>query len=130
MKFRTPVVCQNGHKAFWYWETDEKDIGHVTQYGVPDSSQKCPCPKQALGEGYTRAGADQQFTGWYDRATKQEIYSGDIVVASYHWTEWHVVELPSDFYDISEFALADDLSICGNVFTHQILGRVARMVKG
>ena len=62
------------------------------------------------------------FTGWYERDASgqeihgKEIYEGDIVVASYHWTEWHVVELPRDFYDVSEFALADDLSIRGNVF--------------
>jgi hypothetical protein len=125
VKFRTPVVCQNLHRAFWHWETDEKDIGHVTQYGVPDSL-KCSCLKQELGEGYARAGNDQQFTGWYDRTTKQEIYEGDIVITSYHWTEWHIIELPSDFYDIVEFALVDDMSICGNVFMNPEMARTAR----
>lgn len=116
LKFRTPVVCQNGHKAFWYWEIDDIDIGHTRYIGVP-SGFRCSCPKQGLGEGYARAGADQMFTGWRDRdASPTEIYEGDIVVASYHWTEYHVVTLPDDFYDVMEFALADDLSIRGNVF--------------
>ena len=121
LKFRTPVVCQNGHKAFWYWYISSDGIGEVKHNGVPND-QKCYCSKQALGEGYVRAGSDQMFTGWYERDASgqeihgKEIYESDIVVASYHWTEWHVVELPRDFYDVSEFALADDLSIRGNVF--------------
>ena len=118
LQFRTPVVCQNGHKAFWYWYikgNEITDMGEVSQVGVL-SDQKCGCPKQGLGEGYVRAGPDQMFTGWYDRDTGVEIYEGDIVVASYHWTKQHRVELPQDFYDISEFALADDLSVCGNIF--------------
>lgn len=115
MKFRTPVVCQNGHKAFWYWETDEKDIGHVTHYGVRDID-KCHCPKTSLGEGYARAGRDQWFVGVKDKDTGQDIYEGDLVIASYHWTEPHEVKLPSDFYDLSEFALTDDLTVIGSAF--------------
>ena len=128
MKFRTPVACQNLHRAFWYWETDEKDIGHVTHYGVPDN-QKCSCPKQGLGEGYIRAGRDQMFAGVTDKNTGKDIYEGDLVLASYHWTEAHEIELPSDYYDFSEFALSDDLVVIGNVLVDWDIHNLRRVGK-
>ncbi len=126
LKFRTPVFCQNYHKAFWYWKVSPTGIAEVRNYGVPDD-QKCSCPKQGLGEGYVRAGhPDQLFTGWLDRETQQNIYEGDIVIASYHWTEWHIIRLPQDFYDIQEFALGDDLSVVGNIFMNPEMAKATR----
>jgi hypothetical protein len=115
LKFRTPVVCQNGHKAFWYWEIKGRNIGagEVKQIGV--ISNRCSCPKGALGEGYARDGEDEMFTDLRDKDTGVEIYEGDIVTAAWHWTEPHIIKLPDDFYSFSEFSLGDMLTIIGNV---------------
>lgn len=76
IKFRTPIQCQNGHKGLWYWHVEDYGIGTVKHLGV--MSNRCDCPKQALGEGYVKDGDDQQFIGKLDKNSK-EIYVGDIV---------------------------------------------------
>lgn len=75
IKGRTPVQCQNGHKAYWYWET--YGLGNIKNHGVP-SSDKCDCPKLLIGEGYERCGDDQIFIGRQDK-NNIDIYVGDIV---------------------------------------------------
>lgn len=80
LKFRTPVVCQNGHKAYWYFELDQRD-GHASEiknHGVP-KDQNCKCPKGGLDEGWRRAGADEQYTGIKTWITEQPIYEGDVL---------------------------------------------------
>lgn len=52
MLIRIPVVCQNGHEAFWYIRVENLDCQHL---GVPEE-EKCKCPKFNLGEGYRQAG--------------------------------------------------------------------------
>jgi hypothetical protein len=78
LHFRTPVACQNGHKALWYWSIQGKGLtpGDVIQRGVKDP---CKCIKNAIEEGYIRDGADEMFTGCQDKTTGVDIYEGDIV---------------------------------------------------
>lgn len=52
LEIKIPVVCQNGHKAFWYCSIYDLDIHHK---GVPDD-EKCSCPKFNLGDGYEQDG--------------------------------------------------------------------------
>jgi hypothetical protein len=52
MKIKIPVECQNGHKAFWYYDIRGLD---VVTLGVP-SEDKCNCPKWNFGEGYHSTG--------------------------------------------------------------------------
>ncbi|KKL81840.1 hypothetical protein LCGC14_1990710, partial [marine sediment metagenome] len=34
----------------------------------------------------------------------------------YHWTKPHAIELPSDYYDFSEYSLnGEDLEVIGNI---------------
>lgn len=79
-KFRTPVVCQNGHKAFIYWELYQggSQINVIKTEGVP-ADQSCECPKFDFGEGWRRAGKDQQCTGIKTWLENKLIYEGDIL---------------------------------------------------
>ncbi len=119
LKFRTPVVCQNGHKALWYWQIKDSGIGEVKHEGVV--SNRCDCPKGALGEGYARAGEDQQFTGILDVKGKP-IYVGDILDKD-KFIPWVVVWGKSGFYvhnlydpaHLYPFDCAEGRTIIGNV---------------
>jgi len=120
LKFRTPVICQNGHKALWYWEIKKDGIGEIKHYGV--LTNRCDCHKQGLGEGYTRNGKDQQFVGQKDKDGK-DIYEGDLRKAHYYFDnqeetiynimEWD--EINSIFYwHGREFPDFCDTVVCGN----------------
>lgn len=76
LKFRTPVICQNGHKGMWYWHIEDYGIGTVKHDGV--IANRCDCPKQALGEGYIKNGDDQQFIGKLDKYGNA-IFESDII---------------------------------------------------
>lgn len=79
LKFRTPVVCQNGHRAFYYWEIDQRDtlFMETHAFGV-EKEEDCGCPKFDVNEGWSRAGKDKQFTGRLD-VKGIEVYEGAIV---------------------------------------------------
>ncbi len=47
----------------------------------------------------------------------KDLYDGDIVIADWHWTEPHVVELPDDYYAFTEFSLSNEtIEILGNEY--------------
>ncbi len=52
----------------------------------------------------------------------KEIFEGDVVRALWHWTEPHVIRLPDDFYDFSEFAISSDVvEVLGNKYQNEDL---------
>ncbi len=55
LKFRTPVKCQNGHKAFWYWSVS--GMWDIKTIKSPESV--CNCPTFNLGEEWAGAGENQ-----------------------------------------------------------------------
>lgn len=78
LKLRIPVVCQNGHKALFYYEINNKKLSDIFEYkpvGVPED-QNCSCPKAGYEEGWRRAGDDQMFTGLQD-IDGVDAYEGD-----------------------------------------------------
>lgn len=53
LKARTLAECQNGHKAYWYFNID--GLGEVINIGVKNG-EKCDCPKWDIGQGYSACG--------------------------------------------------------------------------
>lgn len=99
LKFRTPVVCQNGHKALWYFELSQNATGiaEVNHIGVP-VEQECKCPKHEFNEGWRRAGEDQQYIGINTWDGHAHIYEGDILQnGNYRWV---VKRYPSGAYNV------------------------------
>ena len=79
LKFRTPVKCQNGHKAFWYWKHSDRHFLQIETIQKPPDNT-CGCSKFSIGEGWERDGEDQMFIGLLDFSEEQkEIYQGDIL---------------------------------------------------
>lgn len=76
MKFRTPVKCQNDHKAFWYWKIPPMSFGVIETVHMPP--EKCGCSTIDFGEGWSRDGDDQMFIGIQD-ALGIDIYEGSIM---------------------------------------------------
>lgn len=64
---------------------------------------------------FAEPGEDEQFTGLKDKSTKEELYEGDIVIASWYWDKPHVLVWPEDYYSIVEFAIEDELTKLGNI---------------
>lgn len=80
IKYRIPVICQNGHKAFWYCKVSNDGIAEHTfnkNSGVP-REMNCNCPKHAFGEGWTRNGENQLWSYSSD-ANSKDVYAGDII---------------------------------------------------
>jgi hypothetical protein len=124
-KFRTPIICQNGHKCFWYWQIEDYGIGSIKHLGV--ISNRCDCPKQALGEGYVKNGDDQLFIGHVDKQGK-DIYEGDIINLVYsldmgQWTKYGgcILEVKwndnkAGFYPFTHFNDIESVEVIGNIY--------------
>lgn len=78
--FRTPTRCQNGHFRFLLYSID---FGHCE----PSlwEREPCSCPTGEIGEGFSKCGPEQQFTGLLDRDDKK-IFEGDILAYPYDIT--------------------------------------------
>ena len=76
-KFRTPVKCQNGHKAFWYWKHSDRHFLQIETIQKPPDNT-CGCSKFSIGEGWERDGDDQMFIGLHSD-TEIEIFDQDLV---------------------------------------------------
>jgi len=76
IKIRTPVICQNGHKSYWYWEVDKNDIMEGRRIKI---EPECNCPKAGMGEGWQKNGDDELFIGKQDK-NKKDIYENDILL--------------------------------------------------
>lgn len=126
LKFRTPVVCQNGHKAYWYFELIQSGIGiaDVKNYGVP-KEQECKCSKFDFGEGWRRAGEDEQYTGIKTWVTNQYIYEGDILQNGAF--TWVVKRYASGAYNVkvdeSGQILKTTTKVIGSVYLNSELRR-------
>lgn len=72
-RFRTPTRCQNGHLRFLFYSIS---------FGRCDPTlwapQTCGCPTGEIGEGFSKCGPEQQFTGLRD-SKGVELFEGDIV---------------------------------------------------
>lgn len=78
LKFRTPVKCQNNHKAFWYWKPAKAtNFLGIETISLPDK-EICKCTKLGLDNGWAKAGDDQMFIGILSKFSG-EIYHKDIV---------------------------------------------------
>ena len=95
-KFRTPVKCQNGHKAFWYWKLSKNGLFETKTIKLPES---CECPPLivngihmlAFDGGWSRDGDDQMFAGILSQS-EVEIYRKDIA------TIFNGGPFPVDYY--------------------------------
>lgn len=63
-----------------------------------------------------------QFTGIQDKHGVA-IYERDIILATWHFTEPHVVEWPDDYYSFAESGLLDgkDIEIVGDFYRNLVL---------
>lgn len=77
IKFRSPIVCHNGHRGFWYWRPHPESLCEVETIEIV-AIDKCDCSKFGESEGWSRNGKDQQYIDSQDM-DGQDIYEGDVL---------------------------------------------------
>ncbi len=101
LKFRTPVKCQNGHKAFWYWKHSYNGLFKTEMVKHPEP---CGCPEFSMGleggyPGWSRDGDDQMFIGRKDELGI-DVYDGDIVERNGYNTHIGIVDFVNGHFVI------------------------------
>lgn len=74
--FRTPTRCQNGHFRFLFYSIAFGQSVE-TEWEARDPNV-CQCPTGDIGEGYSKVGAEQQFTGLLDGSGKK-VFEDDVI---------------------------------------------------
>lgn len=89
IKYRIPVQCQNGHKAFYHYNISDSMMGLSTT-SVPDEGMCDDCPISDCRNCWTRAGRNQLWTQKQDKHDT-DIYEDDILSSKNDGSDGHDV---------------------------------------
>lgn len=76
LKFRTPIICHNGHKGFWTWILKDSAIAEPENIMVVSD---CCCQETELGDNWKKDGENQVCINLPDKKGRI-LYEGDVLV--------------------------------------------------